>query len=97
MNVLIWYVVSIDPFLAELGGKDVEDLFTAVLSPSTSQPPQMPQQIQGAQTLQGPTGPGLHPSQPNSGLLQENKKYQGSRLQPNGPLPHQTFFWQHHR
>uniref|UniRef100_A0A8C2KDP1 [histone H3]-lysine(4) N-methyltransferase n=1 Tax=Cyprinus carpio TaxID=7962 RepID=A0A8C2KDP1_CYPCA len=70
----------IDPFLAELGGKDVEDLFTAVLSPSTSQPPQMPQQIQGAQTLQGPTGPGLHPSQPNSGLLQENKKYQGSRL-----------------
>uniref|UniRef100_A0A9J8DKI8 [histone H3]-lysine(4) N-methyltransferase n=1 Tax=Cyprinus carpio carpio TaxID=630221 RepID=A0A9J8DKI8_CYPCA len=54
--------------IPELGGKDVEDLFTAVLSPSTSQPPQMPQQIQGAQTLQGPTGPGLHPSQPNSGM-----------------------------
>ncbi|XP_016372184.1 histone-lysine N-methyltransferase 2C-like [Sinocyclocheilus rhinocerous] len=52
--------------MPELGGKDVEDLFTAVLSPSTSQPPQMPQQIQGAQTLQGPAGTGLHPSQPNS-------------------------------
>lgn len=44
----------------------MEDLFTAVLSPSTSQP-QMPQQIQGAQSLHG--HPGLHPSQPNSGLL----------------------------
>ncbi|XP_073705573.1 histone-lysine N-methyltransferase 2C [Garra rufa] len=54
--------------IPELGGKDVEDLFTAVLSPSTSQPPQMPQQIQGAQTLQGPAVPGLHPSQPNSGM-----------------------------
>ncbi|XP_016139199.1 histone-lysine N-methyltransferase 2C [Sinocyclocheilus grahami] len=54
--------------IPELGGKDVEDLFTAVLSPSTSQPPQMPQQIQGAQTLQGLAGPGLHPSQPISGM-----------------------------
>lgn len=26
-------------FVTELEGKDVEDLFTAVLSPSTSQPP----------------------------------------------------------
>ncbi|XP_057189086.1 histone-lysine N-methyltransferase 2C isoform X3 [Triplophysa rosa] len=47
--------------IPELGGKDVEDLFTAVLSPSV-----MPQQIQGAQSLHGP---GLHPSQTNSGLL----------------------------
>ncbi|XP_051555188.1 histone-lysine N-methyltransferase 2C-like isoform X3 [Myxocyprinus asiaticus] len=54
--------------IPELGGKDVEDLFTAVLSPSTSQPPQMPQQIQGSQHLHGPLGPGLHPSQPNSGM-----------------------------
>ncbi|XP_016320042.1 histone-lysine N-methyltransferase 2C [Sinocyclocheilus anshuiensis] len=54
--------------MPELGGKDVEDLFTAVLSPSTSQSPQMPQQIQGAQTLQGPACTGLHPSQPNSGM-----------------------------
>uniref|UniRef100_A0A671RS73 [histone H3]-lysine(4) N-methyltransferase n=1 Tax=Sinocyclocheilus anshuiensis TaxID=1608454 RepID=A0A671RS73_9TELE len=57
--------------IPELGGKDVEDLFTAVLSPSTSQTPQMPQQIQGAQTLQGPAGPGLHPSQPISGLFRK--------------------------
>ncbi|XP_052467050.1 histone-lysine N-methyltransferase 2C isoform X1 [Carassius gibelio] len=54
--------------IPELGGKDVEDLFTAVLSPSTSHPPQMPHQIQGTQTLQGPAGPGLHPSQPSSGM-----------------------------
>ncbi|XP_059358418.1 histone-lysine N-methyltransferase 2C-like isoform X3 [Carassius carassius] len=54
--------------IPELGGKDVEDLFTAVLSPSTSQPHHMPQQIQGAQTLQGLAGPGFHPSQPNSGM-----------------------------
>ncbi|XP_077069572.1 histone-lysine N-methyltransferase 2C isoform X1 [Siphateles boraxobius] len=54
--------------IPELGGKDVEDLFSAVLSPSTSQPPQMHQQIQGAQTLHGPPGHGLHPSQPNSGM-----------------------------
>lgn len=44
----------------------MEDLFTAVLSPSANQHPQMPQQIQGAQSLH----PGLHPSQPNSGLLE---------------------------
>ncbi|XP_051556784.1 histone-lysine N-methyltransferase 2C isoform X3 [Myxocyprinus asiaticus] len=54
--------------IPELGGKDVEDLFTAVLSPSNSQPPQMPQQIQGAQHLHGHPGPSLHPSQPNSGM-----------------------------
>uniref|UniRef100_A0A8C1N5S8 [histone H3]-lysine(4) N-methyltransferase n=1 Tax=Cyprinus carpio TaxID=7962 RepID=A0A8C1N5S8_CYPCA len=71
VNAFIRYVVSIDRFLAELGGKDVEDLFTAVLSPSNSQPPHMTQQIQGAQTLQGPAVPGLHPSQPNSGLFRK--------------------------
>ncbi|XP_065124300.1 histone-lysine N-methyltransferase 2C isoform X10 [Paramisgurnus dabryanus] len=53
--------------MPELGGKDVEDLFTAVLSPTASQP-QMPQQIHGAQTLHGHPGPGLHLSQPNSGM-----------------------------
>lgn len=30
-------------FFAELGGKDVEDLFTAVLSPATTQPAPLPQ------------------------------------------------------
>lgn len=31
--------------LLELGGKDVEDLFTAVLSPVTPQPPPAPQML----------------------------------------------------
>lgn len=30
-------------FFAELGGKDVEDLFTAVLSPAATQPAPLPQ------------------------------------------------------
>ncbi|KAL0966145.1 hypothetical protein UPYG_G00291500 [Umbra pygmaea] len=44
--------------IPELEGKDVEDLFTAVLSPSTSHPPQMPQP-------HGPPGASL--THPNAG------------------------------
>lgn len=42
---LSFYLVCILKFCQlclELEGKDVEDLFTAVLSPSASQPPQLP-------------------------------------------------------
>ncbi|XP_062260006.1 histone-lysine N-methyltransferase 2C isoform X1 [Platichthys flesus] len=50
--------------IPELGGKDVEDLFTAVLSPSTSQPPPPPQ-------VPHPQGPGPLPGtsmpHPNTG------------------------------
>lgn len=36
-------VLSLELCLLELGGKDVEDLFTAVLSPAATQPASVPQ------------------------------------------------------
>ncbi|RXN27847.1 histone-lysine N-methyltransferase 2C-like protein [Labeo rohita] len=68
--------------IPELGGKDVEDLFTAVLSPSTSQPPQMPQQIQGAQTLQG-----MSSRMPvMNGLMEPKQQFSQSQIGPGaGP------------
>ncbi|XP_056329618.1 histone-lysine N-methyltransferase 2C isoform X7 [Danio aesculapii] len=82
--------------IPELGGKDVEDLFTAVLSPSTSQPAHMIQQIHGAQALHGTSGPGFHPSQANSalssrvpvmnGLMESKQQFSQSRIGPGaGP------------
>ncbi|XP_053186101.1 histone-lysine N-methyltransferase 2C isoform X3 [Scomber japonicus] len=53
--------------IPELEGKDVEDLFTAVLSPSTSQPPPPPQvpHHQGPGSL--PATPGTSMPHPNTG------------------------------
>lgn len=62
------HFVKLKRFLAELEGKDVEDLFTAVLSPST----QVPHQTQGTHSLHGPQGPELPPSQLNSGMSPEH-------------------------
>ena len=47
--------------VTELEGKDVEDLFTAVLSPSTSQPPPPPQ-------VPHPQGPGPLPATPGTSM-----------------------------
>ncbi|KAL2097737.1 hypothetical protein ACEWY4_006944 [Coilia grayii] len=57
--------------IPELEGKDVEDLFTAVLSPSTSQSPQVPQQQHGSAPLHGPHGVALPhpPSAPGNGMF----------------------------
>lgn len=49
----------------ELEGKDVEDLFTAVLSPSTSQPPPQVPHPQGPGPL--PATPGTSMPHPNAG------------------------------
>lgn len=50
--------------VTELEGKDVEDLFTAVLSPSTSQPP--PPQVPH------PQGPGPLPATPGTSMPHPN-------------------------
>ena len=62
-NILLSHSVT------ELGGKDVEDLFTAVLSPSTSQPPPPPQvpHHQGPGPLPGTSMP--HPNTGTSLLI----------------------------
>lgn len=54
--------------VTELGGKDVEDLFTAVLSPSTSQP--HPSQVPHPH-VPGPlpATPGTSMSHPNAGMV----------------------------
>lgn len=49
----------------ELEGKDVEDLFTAVLSPSMSQPPPQVPHPQGPGPL--PATPGTSMPHPNAG------------------------------
>lgn len=41
--ILIIFMLFLWLFYSELGGKDVEDLFTAVLSPATTQPAALPQ------------------------------------------------------
>ncbi|KAM6948736.1 histone-lysine N-methyltransferase 2C [Aplochiton taeniatus] len=70
--------------IPELEGKDVEDLFTAVLSPSTSQPPQLPH----------PQGQGPLPATPGTSLPHHNA---GSAMFPRMPMmnglmgPHQRF------
>ncbi|XP_026230304.1 LOW QUALITY PROTEIN: histone-lysine N-methyltransferase 2C [Anabas testudineus] len=59
--------------IPELEGKDVEDLFTAVLSPSTSQPPQVPQ----------PPGPGPLPATPGTSMSHPNT---GNSMFPRMPM-----------
>ncbi|XP_049337977.1 histone-lysine N-methyltransferase 2C isoform X4 [Astyanax mexicanus] len=68
--------------IPELEGKDVEDLFTAVLSPST----QVPHQTQGPHSLHGPPGPGLPPSQLNSGMFPRMPVMNGL-MAPNQQFP----------
>lgn len=51
--------------VTELEGKDVEDLFTAVLSPSTSQPPPPPQ-------VPHPHGPGPLAATPGTSMPHPN-------------------------
>ncbi|TNN27679.1 Histone-lysine N-methyltransferase 2C [Liparis tanakae] len=59
----------------ELEGKDVEDLFTAVLSPSTSQPP-LPQ-------VPHPQGPGPLPATPGTSMPHPNA---GNSMFPRMPM-----------
>ncbi|XP_033960540.1 histone-lysine N-methyltransferase 2C isoform X2 [Pseudochaenichthys georgianus] len=61
--------------IPELEGKDVEDLFTAVLSPSTSQPP--PPQ------LPHPQGPGHLPATPGTSMPHPNT---GNPMFPRMPM-----------
>lgn len=60
-----YFIVSLAP--PELEGKDVEDLFTAVLSPSTSHPPPQLPHHQGPGPL--PATPGTSMPHPNAGTL----------------------------
>ncbi|XP_036452981.1 histone-lysine N-methyltransferase 2C isoform X2 [Colossoma macropomum] len=68
--------------IPELEGKDVEDLFTAVLSPST----QVPHQTQGNHPLHVPPGPGLPSSQLNSGMFPRMPVMNGL-MAPNQQFP----------
>ncbi|KAL7387293.1 hypothetical protein ABVT39_021398 [Epinephelus coioides] len=61
--------------IPELEGKDVEDLFTAVLSPSTSQPP--PPQVPH------PQGPGPLPATPGTSMPHPNA---GNPMFPRMPM-----------
>ncbi|XP_023128509.2 histone-lysine N-methyltransferase 2C isoform X4 [Amphiprion ocellaris] len=61
--------------IPELEGKDVEDLFTAVLSPSTSQPP--PPQVPH------PQGPGPLPATPGTSMPHPNA---GNSMFPRMPM-----------
>ncbi|XP_047445437.1 histone-lysine N-methyltransferase 2C isoform X4 [Mugil cephalus] len=61
--------------IPELEGKDVEDLFTAVLSPSTSQPP--PPQVPH------PHGPGSLPATPGTSMPHPNA---GNPMFPRMPM-----------
>ncbi|XP_076829212.1 histone-lysine N-methyltransferase 2C isoform X14 [Brachyhypopomus gauderio] len=82
--------------IPELEGKDVEDLFTAVLSPSTIQASQVPHPSQGSHPLHGPPGHALPPSQLSSGmfprmpvmngLIATNQQFPPSQMPPGaGP------------
>ncbi|KAI3374932.1 hypothetical protein L3Q82_021460 [Scortum barcoo] len=62
--------------IPELEGKDVEDLFTAVLSPSTSQPPLPPQ-------VPHPQGPGPLPATPGTSMPHPNA---GNPMFPRMPV-----------
>ncbi|XP_035392361.1 histone-lysine N-methyltransferase 2C isoform X2 [Electrophorus electricus] len=72
--------------IPELEGKDVEDLFTAVLSPSTIQASQVPHQSQGSHPLHGPPGHALPPSQLNSGMFPRMPVMNGL-MAPNQQFP----------
>ncbi|XP_041659164.1 histone-lysine N-methyltransferase 2C isoform X2 [Cheilinus undulatus] len=62
--------------IPELEGKDVEDLFTAVLSPSTSQPPPPPQ-------VPHPQGPGPLPATAGTSMPHPNT---GNPMFPRMPM-----------
>uniref|UniRef100_H3DCP4 [histone H3]-lysine(4) N-methyltransferase n=1 Tax=Tetraodon nigroviridis TaxID=99883 RepID=H3DCP4_TETNG len=62
--------------IPELEGKDVEDLFTAVLSPSTNQPPPPPQ-------VPHPQGPGPFPTAPGTRMPHHNT---GNPMFPRMPM-----------
>ncbi|KAM7400603.1 hypothetical protein PAMA_005007 [Pampus argenteus] len=62
--------------IPELEGKDVEDLFTAVLSPSTSQPPPPPQ-------VPHPQGPRPLPATPGTSMPHHNT---GTPMFPRMPM-----------
>ncbi|XP_063075726.1 histone-lysine N-methyltransferase 2C isoform X2 [Engraulis encrasicolus] len=85
--------------IPELEGKDVEDLFTAVLSPSTSQSPQVPPQQHGSGSLHGPHGPhgptlphppgppgnGMFPRMPMvNGLMDPSQPFSPPQMNPGG-------------
>ncbi|XP_045077482.1 histone-lysine N-methyltransferase 2C [Coregonus clupeaformis] len=82
--------------IPELEGKDVEDLFTAVLSPSTSQPPQLPHPQLGHP---GPNGPGamalpntgdggMFPRMPIiNGMMGPNPHFPPTPMMPGGTSP----------
>ncbi|XP_041698132.1 histone-lysine N-methyltransferase 2C isoform X5 [Coregonus clupeaformis] len=71
--------------IPELEGKDVEDLFTAVLSPSTSHPPQMPHPHgpPGASLTHPHAGNAMFPRMPMiNGLMGPNQRFP---LNPSHP------------
>ncbi|XP_031692125.1 histone-lysine N-methyltransferase 2C isoform X3 [Oncorhynchus kisutch] len=78
--------------IPELEGKDVEDLFTAVLSPSTSQPPQLSQpgaSGPGAMALPNPGDGGMFPRMPMiNGMMGPNPHFPPTPMMPGGTGPY---------
>ncbi|XP_076827373.1 LOW QUALITY PROTEIN: histone-lysine N-methyltransferase 2C [Brachyhypopomus gauderio] len=76
--------------IPELEGKDVEDLFTAVLSPNTSQSPQLPQPPSSAPNApvltmphQGPGDGGMFPRMPVvNGMMDPNPVFPPNPMMP---------------
>ncbi|KAI5103767.1 histone-lysine N-methyltransferase 2C isoform X5, partial [Silurus meridionalis] len=73
--------------IPELEGKDVEDLFTAVLSPSTSQATSTPPQSHGAHPAQGAPSnqinSGMFPRMPViNGLINPSQQFPPSQIPP---------------
>ncbi|XP_070302894.1 histone-lysine N-methyltransferase 2C-like [Salvelinus sp. IW2-2015] len=77
--------------IPELKGKDVEDLFTAVLSPSTSQPPQLSHpgaNGPGAMALPYPGDGGMFPQMPMiNGMMGPNPHFPPTPMMPGGTGP----------
>ncbi|XP_071184547.1 histone-lysine N-methyltransferase 2C-like isoform X9 [Salvelinus alpinus] len=77
--------------IPELKGKDVEDLFTAVLSPSTSQPPQLSHpgaNGPGAMALPNPGDGGMFPQMPMiNGMMGPNPHFPPTPMMPGGTGP----------
>ncbi|XP_047675166.1 histone-lysine N-methyltransferase 2C isoform X3 [Tachysurus fulvidraco] len=82
--------------IPELEGKEVEDLFTAVLSPSTAQPTQAPPQAQGTHSIhrhpvQGPSlnqiNSGMFPRMPViNGLVNPNQHFTPGQMPPGADV-----------
>uniref|UniRef100_A0A4W5N119 Uncharacterized protein n=1 Tax=Hucho hucho TaxID=62062 RepID=A0A4W5N119_9TELE len=79
--------------IPELEGKDVEDLFTAVLSPSTSQPPQLPHSQpvhpgHRAMALPNPGDHGMFPRMPMmNGMIGPNPHFPPTPMMPGSTGP----------